>query len=98
MERRHDVPERQWRRLHVLSGSRAKGLPWPSVRAEIVRDGFEDYELLHLLRAKYAGKPNAEVDKILSCGDIIYSTKNYNETGDMDYIRLHRRLLELLAK
>jgi hypothetical protein len=74
-----------------------KGLPWPSVRAEIVRDGFEDYELLHLLRAKYAGKADAEVEKILSCGDIIYSTTNYNETGDMDYINLHRRMLELLC-
>ena len=75
-----------------------KGLPWPSVRAEIVRDGFEDYELLHLLRAKYAGKADADVEKLLSCNDIIYATNSYNETGDLDYINLHRRLLELLSK
>ncbi len=75
-----------------------KTLPWPAVRTEIVRDGFEDYELLTMLREKYPCGSNVEADKLLSCEGIIQDTKHYNQLGDTDYIDAHRRILELLAK
>lgn len=74
-----------------------KSVPWPSIRTEIVRDGFEDYELLTLLREKYAPGANSEADKVLSCEGIIQDTKHYNQLGDTDYIDAHRRILELLS-
>lgn len=75
-----------------------KALPFPSIRAEIVRDGFEDYELLHLLKEKYEKTNDPEIKSILQCNEIIYDTKHYNQLDDLKYIQLHKRILELLEK
>ena len=73
-----------------------QSLPYPSIRAELTRDGFEDYELLHLLAERYAGNPPDEVNTLLTAAEIIEAPDRYHQAGDDDFIRLHRRLLELL--
>lgn len=75
-----------------------KSLPYPSLRAELVRDGFEDYELLHLLKQQYGGKADPEIDALLQARAIIYEPGRFNETGDRLFLTQHRKLLELLSK
>ncbi|MBR4125458.1 MAG: DUF4091 domain-containing protein [Victivallales bacterium] len=48
-----------------------KSLPYPALRAALVRDGFEDYELLWMLKEKYAQKPPRAVKRLLKAQDII---------------------------
>ena len=46
-------------------------LPYPALRAALVRDGFEDYELLWMLREKYGEKPPRAVRRLLKAKEII---------------------------
>lgn len=73
-----------------------KSLPYPCVRLAILRDGFEDYDLLHLLKEKFPATGDTEIQRLLNADGIVDGPQNYNQTGDQEYIRLHRRLLELL--
>lgn len=75
-----------------------KSLPYPSLRAELVRDGFEDYELLSLLAKRYADSREPEIRNLLEAEEIIYEPDRYNETGDRALLEQHRRLLEWLSK
>ncbi len=45
------------------------GAPWSSVRLEAQREGFEDYELLRLLRAKNAKRAEAIIAKAFTAFD-----------------------------
>lgn len=73
-----------------------KSLPYPSMRLHIIRDGFEDFDLLTMLKLKYKNKPqNEEVQKILSADSIIFKKNRYTN-DDFEFIKLHKRILELL--
>ena len=75
-----------------------QSLPYPSVRLALMRDGFEDYDLLQLLKEKFPATDDPEVQRLLNAEEIIFAPASYNQTGDQDYIRLHHRLLELLEQ
>jgi hypothetical protein len=65
--------------------------PWSSLRLEAQREGFEDYELLRLLRARNARKADAIVRRAI---------RGFSEyTKDVKVFRAARRaLLEALAR
>ena len=73
-----------------------QSLPYPCIRTAILRDGFEDYDLLHMLEEKYSATDKPEIQRLLNAEGIINGPQQYNQTGDQEYINLHRRLLELL--
>jgi len=73
-----------------------KSLPYPAIRAHLMRDAFEDYDLLTMLGRAYGGAdPPAEAQEILSAETIIPSRSSFSRDDD-EYIRLHERILELL--
>lgn len=73
-----------------------KSLPYPSIRAHLTRDAFEDYDLLTMLGMAYAGvDPPAEVREILSAETLIPKRDSFSRDDDA-YVRLHERVLELL--
>jgi hypothetical protein len=70
---------------------------YPSVRVHMMRDGFEDYDLLAMLAAVYPerlGRPR-EVSELLAASKIADRGSYFNK-DDGAYIDAHRRLLELL--
>lgn len=86
-----------------------KGDPIPSVRAEIFRDGIEDYDLLTMLRQTIAEVKSDEVkarqfaqilvqaEQLLNANDLIPSPNNF--AGDASaYHERHRRILEFLER
>jgi hypothetical protein len=71
--------------------------PYPSIRAHLMREAFEDYDLLTLLKRSYAGAaPPEEVRALLDAKGIISASGSFS-TDDGAYTRGHRRLLEILA-
>ncbi|MBR4519259.1 MAG: hypothetical protein IKO65_09690, partial [Victivallales bacterium] len=93
-------------------------LPYPALRAALVRDGFEDYELLWMLREKYGNKPPRAAKRLLKTKDIIGDGQvngffgwlpfrkasrhlvntHYVQDADLQLMKCHRELLELLEK
>lgn len=71
-------------------------LPYPSIRLEMLRDAVEDYDLLHMLAEKYAGKMTPEVQDILDAKGLVNGLNDYNYLGDNEFIARHKRILELL--
>lgn len=74
-----------------------ESVPYPSLRLHCTRDAFEDFDLLALLKEKYGSNPPEEVERLLSCQDIIYGNKKFSN-DDYDYISAHKRILELLER
>lgn len=75
-----------------------KSLPYPSIRAHLTRDAFEDYDLLTMLSRAYKdAEPPAEVRYILSAQSII-PKRDFFSRDDDEYSRLHERILELLER
>jgi hypothetical protein len=74
-----------------------KSLPYPSIRAHLMRDAFEDYDLLSLLRQAYGDGDDApaEVKDLLSAKEI-FPRPNESTKDDGAYIRCHDRILDLL--
>lgn len=70
---------------------------YPSIRVHMMRDGFEDYDLLAMLAAAYPEGPGRppEVSELLAARDIADRGSYFNK-DDGAYLRAHRRLLELL--
>ena len=60
-----------------------KSLPYPALRAALVRDGFEDYELLWMLREKYGENPPAAVKRLLDAKNILIEVPNSNASGKL---------------
>jgi glycosyl hydrolase family 123 len=59
----------------------ADGLPWPSIRLKIMRDGLEDEDYLHILRDRAGPTPSADVRALLDvpqelAGDLRYYNKD----------------------
>ncbi|MDP3179624.1 MAG: DUF4091 domain-containing protein, partial [Spirochaetaceae bacterium] len=74
-----------------------KSPPYPSIRAHLMRDAFEDFDLLTLLERACGAdseRPKA-VANLLTAKDIIFGPKSFSK-DDEAYIRSHERLLELL--
>jgi hypothetical protein len=71
--------------------------PLPSIRAHLMRDAFEDFDLLTLLRRRCeaSGDFPDEARRLLSASGLI-PARNRFSTDDQAYIDAHRRLLELL--
>ena len=71
--------------------------PLPSIRAHLMRDAFEDFDLLCLLRRAYAGvgEMPAEVRTLLSAEAVITGPSSFSRDDEV-YVRSHRRILELL--
>lgn len=86
-----------------------KGDPIPSVRAEIMRDGIEDYDLLCLLRdavkrvkadkraAQRLAKVLAQAEQLLSADEIITAPDKF-VNDPQPYDLRHRQILELLER
>lgn len=74
-----------------------KSLPYPSIRAHLMRDAFEDYDLLTMLRRAYGGTDGApaEVKDLLAAKEI-FPRPNEFAKDDGAYVRCHDRILELL--
>lgn len=71
-------------------------VPYPSTRLHITRDTIEDFDLLTMLKHKFRDQPkNEEVENILSAKSVIFSGKKYTN-DDFEFIRLHKRILQLL--
>lgn len=68
-----------------------KGDPIPSVRAEIFRDGIEDYDLLTLLKQRNPNSP------LLNVGDLIFAPNKFADDPQA-YERRHRAILEALSR
>lgn len=68
-----------------------KGDPIPSVRAEIFRDGIEDYDLLTLLKQRDPNSP------LLNAGDLILAPNKFVDDPQA-YERRHRAILEALSR
>jgi hypothetical protein len=70
--------------------------PYPSIRAHLMREAFEDFDLLTLLRRAYEGAAvPKEVAELLGAKGIISDSGSFT-TDDGAYTRAHARLLELL--
>lgn len=74
-----------------------QGLPYASLRMELQRDGFEDFELLHLLNDRAGAEAAPEIRALLNAEGIIESKARFNEDDDALYARRHRELLEALS-
>jgi hypothetical protein len=76
-----------------------RSLPYPSIRAYLMLDAIEDYDLLTLLRRAYGGVADspAEVRALLSAKAIIPRPQSFS-TDDELYTRSHERILEWLEK
>ncbi|GBD00251.1 hypothetical protein HRbin17_02789 [bacterium HR17] len=87
----------------------AKGDPIPSVRAELFRDGIEDYDLLHLLRERWqrvqadnrkttaSAAWLAQAVRLLRVDDIIRATNKFVDDPQV-YATRHRQLLTVLER
>ena len=76
-----------------------KSLMYPSTRVHMMRDAFEDYDLLTMLEQAYAGIhpiPD-EARQLLEAKHIIPSRSGFSR-NDYIYIESHRKLLELLEQ
>ncbi|MBP5300287.1 MAG: DUF4091 domain-containing protein [Victivallales bacterium] len=69
-----------------------QSLPYPALRAALVRDGFEDYELLCLLARKYPGKRSRKIRNLLDAKDIITDIQNHNLGLPGIFQRISRRI------
>jgi hypothetical protein len=70
--------------------------PYPSIRAHLMREAFEDYDLLTLLKRSFAGGAvPEEASALLGAKGIIDASGSFSR-DDGAYTRGHRRLLELL--
>ncbi len=86
-----------------------KGDPIPSVRAELMRDGIEDYDLLCLLRdgvmrvkaneraARRLAKVLTQAEKSLRADDVITAPNKFVDDLKV-YERRHRQVLEMLER
>ncbi len=77
-----------------------KGDPIPSVRAEVMRDGFEDYDLLQMLaqrvkKKKLSATLARSVERLLKAEEIITGPDRFSHNS-ADYIDAHRLLLKTL--
>ena len=81
-----------------------KSKPPPSIRAELVRDGFEDYDLFTLLReavsrAEADPQTDAKVLEraraLLRFGGVVWRTDRYSMDPTV-YETRHREMLEVL--
>ncbi|MBP1582630.1 MAG: DUF4091 domain-containing protein, partial [Victivallales bacterium] len=61
-----------------------QSLPYPCIRTAILRDGFEDYDLLQLLKEKFPATDDPEIQHLLNADGIVDGPQNYNQTGDQD--------------
>ncbi|MGQ9729504.1 MAG: glycoside hydrolase domain-containing protein, partial [Candidatus Fervidibacter sp.] len=68
-----------------------KGEPIPSVRAEIFRDGIEDYDLLTLLKQRNHNSP------LLNASDIIFAPNKFADDPQA-YERRHQEILKALSR
>lgn len=77
-----------------------KGAGYPSIRIELTRDGFEDYDLLYMLREKYTNNKNQtladQAKTLLTTTKIIPNPKTFLEKPYL-YEKYHQELLELLS-
>jgi len=74
-----------------------KSMPYPSIRAHLMRDAFEDYDLLTLLESAYKDTTEAPEDlRILLDTATIIPNKRTFSIDDDEYTRCHTRILELL--
>lgn len=86
-----------------------KGDPIPSVRAELMRDGIEDYDLLCLLRdsvarvkankraARRLAKVLTQAEKLLRADGLIIAPNKFIDDPQV-YERQHQQILEALEK
>lgn len=84
-----------------------KGLPYPSIRAELTREGFEDYELLAILKDKLekvkSRKVNfqnhsdiiSDAEKLLDVKKIIKGVRSF-EMDPSVYEDRHKNILEAI--
>lgn len=73
--------------------------PYTSLRLHAVRDSFEDYDLLYMLKQKTEKRGYALDDEAgLLSGEGLVDGKLWFNTDDNAYDEKHRRLLELLSK
>lgn len=75
---------------------------YPSTRLFMTRDGFEDFDLLTMLKQKAKFISNKteigkEIQEILSCSNLI-PKEDIFETNDYAYIKTHKRILEILEE
>ena len=72
-------------------------LPYPSIRAYLMRDAIEDYDLLTMLKLAYgeSANPPAELRELPSAKKIIPRPDSFS-TDDELYTRSHERILEWL--
>jgi hypothetical protein len=75
-----------------------RSMPYPSTRVHLMRDGFEDYDLLTMLRlkAEAAGWYPDEAKAILAMDELFPESGRYAADDEL-YLSYHRRLLALLA-
>jgi hypothetical protein len=71
--------------------------PLPSIRVHLMRDAFEDYDLLTMLRNKYEARGTLpeEVSALLEAKGLVTAPDRFSH-DDAAYVEAHRRLLELL--
>ncbi len=75
-----------------------KALPFPSLRLHAMRDGFEDFDLLHMLEKKVARRGFAyKSETVLLQGLGLLEGKKHFSTDDTRYDEYHRLLLQALA-
>lgn len=85
------------------------GAPFPSLRAELVRDGFEDHDLLYLLdrqikaleRERSSDEEKSQILKkareVLDVADLIPNLRDFNKDSAA-YEKHHRLVLEMLEE
>jgi len=75
-----------------------KSMPLASLRAHLMRDSFEDYDLLTMLRIKTAteGSVSPEEVALLKGAGLVGAGSRFS-TDDWAYVEAHRRILALLA-
>jgi hypothetical protein len=84
-----------------------KGEPVPSIRVDAQRDGFEDYDLLCMLKQAISSLPSTddsekhqllqEAAQLLDAGDIIQAPDRFSQDSSV-YEKHHRAILEMLEK
>jgi hypothetical protein len=69
--------------------------PYPSIRAHLMREAFEDYDLLRMLELAYGDAASGEVRELLASLGLREGRADFSK-DDEAYLRAHARMLELL--
>ena len=62
----------------------ADGLPWPSIRLKVMRDGLEDEDYLHILQNRAGPTPSAEISESLAVPpELAMGLRYYNKDPEV---------------